>query len=203
VSRIIVILLFVCIVSILTQGQTQFRLLGEPESSTCEVIKPEVSELNGNLFTGISVARKNEKCFGDQNKGYTPFLISLQGSLLIDKLANCNALSEQLIVKDNEIKKTMLKMLSDEESRLQEANYWSSVKWISFATGVTCGVAAHLFGKMADQNYEYYQNATTTADALRFKQQTNDNGKFRDILLFIATTTLSMSLIAWILQTTH
>jgi len=154
------------------------------------------------LFVEPTEASDAEIYINNELKGKAPLVIPLLiGDYTVtSKKSNYLDVTQQFTLAENEQKKITLSMLTYEGSRLQTANKWGTVKWISFSGAAILGGASYYFNTVADKNFSSYQSAAATADALHYRQLTDDNKKMRDYFMYGATVALSSALISWLIQ---
>ncbi|PIP77713.1 MAG: hypothetical protein COW85_07575 [Ignavibacteria bacterium CG22_combo_CG10-13_8_21_14_all_37_15] len=180
--------------------ETVFLSVGDKKKI---VLEPEPKLGSVSVFAEPNDASDAAIYVEGELKGSAPLVLPLligQYKLTARK-SNYLDVSETVTVEENTKKSVTFSMLTYEGSRLQLANTWGTVKWISAGATLLCGGTAAYFHFSSQSNYDKYKAATTTADALAYKKKTEDHKRFANMFIYTATATASAALISWIIQT--
>jgi hypothetical protein len=138
----------------------------------------------------------------EELKGNAPlaFRLLIGDYMLTAKKEGFLEAREKLTVNENDQLRVRLQMMTYEGSRQALKDTWGTVRTISGIAGLAAGGAAVYFKMSANGNYDKYVSATTTADALVYRQKTDDNDKMFKIALGAAAGLLTTALVSWIVQ---
>jgi hypothetical protein len=112
-------------------------------------------------------------------------------------------LFKDFLVREKEMTTIEIGLSSLEEIRQQKIRFWSTSKWVSAGLGVAAVAAATYFQMSAADNHDKYKAATTTEDAVNFRNKVDSNNLSFKISLSITGVTALFSGLAWWIQTNY
>lgn len=118
----------------------------------------------------------------------------------VARMHNSTEAGEIFLPIENDHKISVGHTQPDEDSPLNKSNNWGTVKWISIASTAALGGVSYYFEVKAQDNYDNYNKATTTAESLDYRNKSDDCRQMRDILLYSATVTATAAIFSWIMQ---
>ncbi len=110
--------------------------------------------------------------------------------------------NESVSISEGQTKSLRLQMLTFEGSREQSRAQWGTVKKWTGIAGLAAGGAAVFFKVAANSNYDKYQGATTTDEALMYRDKTTQYDNYFKIATGVAAGLLTTAIVSWIVQGT-
>lgn len=167
-------------------------------------VKLETEPMLGTLTIIVEPSEANDaEIFVDNElRGNAPLVFTiLVGDYTVSaKKANYVDAFEKISIVDESKRSINFKMITYEGSRLQTINKWGTIKWISLGSAALLGGVAAYFKLSANKNFDNYNSAVTTADAMEYKKTTNNHNNLSQMFIFGATAAISSAVISWIVQ---
>ena len=179
--------------------ETVFLSVGDKKKI---VLEPEPKLGSVSVFAEPNDASDAAIYVEGELKGSAPLVLPLligQYKLTARK-SNYLDVSETISIEENVKKSVTFTMLTYEGSRIQTANRWGTIKWISAGATILFGGTVEYFHLQAQKSYDSYNSATTTTDAQNFRNKTNSNNNLARIAMYAASATLTAALFFWLMQ---
>ncbi len=109
---------------------------------------------------------------------------------------------EPVSISEGQTQSLRLQMLTFEGSLEQSRSRWGTVKTWTGISGLLAGGAAVYFKLAANSNFDKYQAATTTDEALLYHDRTTKYDQYFKIAVGAAAALLTTAIISWIIQGT-
>jgi len=182
--------------------QDVYLILGEKKEIRLEP-QPRLGSVS--IFVEPREASDAEIFIGNESKGNAPKVLPLivgDYSLTLKK-SNFLDVTERFTLKEGEERRLRLTMLTYEGSIQARRDKWGQAKWTSIVGTLVAGGAAVYFNQQAEKSYKSYQNATLSADAATYRDQTKRNDLYFKVSASVSGTLLVSTLVSWIVQSSQ